>query len=169
MFWCCVGMTWPLWLHRCYTWCRGGCRHWGDLWHGCRCRNRDSRIWFLGHRCKWLWCSLGGCGMLWHRSGKPSVSMFQCGWWGLQLSIIASDIAFLEVASGMAVDGSICSAYLVAVLWKDTNYCRGYPDFPQGVICGNWLTSMEWCKLLRALVSIGLGMLSLVLKVLLSL
>ena len=29
----------------------------------------------------------------------------------------------------MVVDGSICSVYLVAVLWKDTNYCSGYPDF----------------------------------------
>ena len=33
----------------------------------------------------------------------------------------------------MVVYGSICSAYLIAVLWKDTNYCRRYPDFPQGV------------------------------------
>ena len=65
----------------------------------------------------------------------------------------------------MVVDSSISSAYLVAVLWKDTNYCRRYPDFPQGIKCGNWLTSIEWCKLLGALVSIGLCMLSLVLKV----
>ena len=88
---------------------------------------------------------------------------------GLGFSIIASDTAFLEVASGMVVDGSICSATLVAVLWKDTNYCSKYPDFPQGVKYGNWLTSIEWCKLLEALVSIGLGMLGSVLKVLLNL
>ena len=69
----------------------------------------------------------------------------------------------------MVVDGSIYSAYLVAVLWKDTNYCSRYPDFPQGVKCSNWLTSIEWCKWLGALVSIGLGMLSSVLNVLLNL
>ena len=57
----------------------------------------------------------------------------------------------------MAVDGSICSVYLVAVLWKDTNYCSGYPDFPQGVKSGNGLTSIEWCKLLRVLITLGLG------------
>ena len=148
-------MAWLSWLHRCYTQCRSECIHWGDLWYECRCKNWDSRIWCWGHRCNWLWCSLNGCGRLWHRSGKPGVSLFWCGW--------------LEVASGMAVDVSICSAYLVAVLWKDTNYCSGYPDFPQGVKCGNWLTSIEWCKLLRALFSIGLCMLSSILKVLFNL
>ena len=69
----------------------------------------------------------------------------------------------------MAVDVSIFSVYLVAVLWKDVNYCGGYPEFPQGVKCGNWLTSIESCKLLGALVSIGLGLLGSVLKVLLNL
>ena len=69
----------------------------------------------------------------------------------------------------MAVDGSICSAYLVAVLWKDMNYCSGYPDFLQDVKCGNRLTSIEWYKLLGVLITIGLGMLGLVLKVLLNL
>ena len=69
----------------------------------------------------------------------------------------------------MVVDGSIYSAYLVAVLWKETNYCSGYPDFPQGVKCGNWLTSIEWCKLLGVLVSIGLCVLGSVLKVLFNL
>ena len=68
----------------------------------------------------------------------------------------------------MAVDGSICSAYLVTVLWKDKNHYSGYSDFSQGVKCGNWLTSIELCKLLRALISIGLSMLSSVLKVLLN-
>ena len=42
------------------------------------------------------------------------MSLFQCGYWGLGFSIIASDTGFPVVASGMAVDGSICSAYLVA-------------------------------------------------------
>ena len=69
----------------------------------------------------------------------------------------------------MVVDSSICSAYLVAVLWKDTNYCGGYPDFPQGVKCSTWLTSIDWCNLFGALVSIGLCMLSSVFKVLLNL
>ena len=49
---------------------------------------------------------------LWHRSGKPGVSLFQCGWWGLGLSIITSDTAFSEVVSGMVVDGSICLGML---------------------------------------------------------
>ena len=68
---------------------------------------------------------------------------------GPGLSVIASDTTFPEVASSMDVDGSICSAYLVAVLWKDTNYCSGYADFPGGVKCGNWLMSIEWYKLLK--------------------
>ena len=165
---CCVDMAWLSWLQRCYIQCRGGCRYWGDLWHGCRCRNWNSRTWFWDHRCNWLWCSLSGCGRLWHRFGEPGVSLFWCGWWGLGLSIIATDIPFPEVASGMVIDASIWSVYLVAVLWEDMNYCSGYPDFPQGVKCGNWLTSIVWCKLLGVLVSIGLYMLSLVLKVLLN-
>ena len=102
-------------------------------------------------------------------SGKPGVSLSQCGRWDLGLSIFAFDTAFPEVASGMVVDGSICSVYLIAVLWKDINNCSGYPDFPQGVKYGNWLTTIEWCKLLGALISTGLGMLGLILKVLLNL
>ena len=73
------------------------------------------------------------------------------------------------MTSGTAIDGSLCSVYLVAVLGKDTNYCSRYPDFLQGVKCGNGLTSIEWCKLLEALISLGLGFLGLILKVLLSL
>ena len=68
----------------------------------------------------------------------------------------------------MVVEGSICSVYMVAVLWKDMDYYRRYPDFPQGVKCGNGLTSIEWSKLLGALISIGLGMLGSILKVLLN-
>ena len=54
------------------------------------------------------------------------------------------DTAFPKVTSGMAIDGSICSAYFVAILGNDTNYSSGYPDFPQGVKCSNGLTSIEW-------------------------
>ena len=169
VFWCCVSMAWPSWLDRCYTQYRAGCRHWGDLWHGCRCRNWNSRTWFLGYRCNQLWCLLSGCGSLWCRSGKLGVSLFQWGWWGLRLSIIAFDTAFPKVASGMAVYGSICSAYLVAVLWKGTNYCSKYPDFPQGFKCGNGLTSIEWCKLFGMLISIEFCMLNSILKTLLNL
>ena len=167
MFWCCVGMAWPSWLHRCYTWCRCGCRYWGDLWHGCRCRNWDSTVWFWGHRCNWLWCSLSDCGRL--SLLKPGLSQLQCGWWGLRLSIIALDSAFPEVESGVVVDDSICSAYLVAVLGEDTNYCSGYPGFPQGVKCGNGLTNIEWWRLLGALISIAISMIGSILKVLLNL
>ena len=100
------------------------------------------------------------------------MSLFQCGQcgkMGLRLSITAFDTVFPEVTSGITVGGSICSSYLVAVLGKDRNYCSWYPDFPQGVKCGNGLASIGWCKLLGVLVSIGLGMLGLILKVLLNL
>ena len=59
--------------------------------------------------------------------------------------------------------------YLIAVLGKDTNYSSRYPDFPQGVKCGNGLTNIEWHKLLGALLSIALGLLSSILKMLLNL
>ena len=88
---------------------------------------------------------------------------------GLGLSIAAFDTVLPEVASGMVVDGSICSVYLVAILWKDMNYCSRYPNFPQGVKYGNGLTSIEWCKLLGVLFSIGSGIFGSILKVLLNL
>ena len=69
----------------------------------------------------------------------------------------------------MAIDSSICDAYPIAILGKNTKYSSKKPDFPQGVKNGNGLTSIEWCTLLGELISIGLGLLSLILKMLLNL
>ena len=69
----------------------------------------------------------------------------------------------------MAIGHSICSASLVASLGKDKDYSNRYLDFPQGVKCSDGLTSIEWSKLLGALISIGLGSLGFILKALLNL
>ena len=69
----------------------------------------------------------------------------------------------------MVIDGSICSVYLVAVLGKDVDYSSRYQVFPQGLKCGNGLTSIELFKLLGTLISIRLGLLRSIPKILLNL
>ena len=56
-----------------------------------------------------------------------------------------------------AVCGTIAGAYLIAVPWEDVYHSSRDPNLLKGVICCNWLTSIQWCKCFAAFVSLCLS------------
>ena len=56
----------------------------------------------------------------------------------------------MEVPPHVAVCGTIAGAYLIAVLWEDAYHSSRNPNLSKGVVCCNWLTSIQWHKCFAA-------------------
>ena len=72
-------------------------------------------------------------------------------------SVSCLDTAFMEVSPCMAVCGTITGVYLIAVPWEGAHHSSRNPNLPEGVVCCNWLTSIQWCKCFAAFVSLCLS------------
>ena len=79
----------------------------------------------------WQLCHLWQCQLLWH--------------------------CVHGVSPCMAVGGTIASTYLIAVPWQDAYHSSRNPNLLEGVVCCNWLTSIQWCKCFAAFVSLCLS------------
>ena len=78
----------------------------------------------------------------------------QCGSCATWDSVDHFDTVFMKVSLHVAVCGTIAGTYLIAVPWKDTYHSSRNPDFSEGVICCNWLTSIQWHKCFAAFVGL---------------
>ena len=74
-----------------------------------------------------------------------------CATWD---SVSCFDTAFTEVSPHVAVCGTIASVYLIAVPWEDAYHSSRNPNLLEGVICCNWLTSIQWHECFAAFVSL---------------
>ena len=75
----------------------------------------------------------------------------RCATWD---SVSCFDTAFMEVSPCTVVCGTIAGTYLIAVPWEDTHHSSRNPNPLEGVICCNWLTSIQWCKCFAVFVSL---------------
>ena len=78
----------------------------------------------------------------------------QCGSGAIWDSVSCFDTAFTEVSPHATVCGTIAGAYLIAVLWEDAYHSSRNPNLLKGVICCNWLTSIQGCKCFTAFISL---------------
>ena len=78
----------------------------------------------------------------------------QCGSCATWDSVDCFDTVFTEVSPCAVVCGTIAGAYLIAVLWEDAYHSHRNPNLLEGVICCNWLTSIQWHKCFAAFVSL---------------
>ena len=72
-------------------------------------------------------------------------------------SVGCFDTVFTEVSPHVAVCGTIAGVYLIAVLWEDAYHSSRNPNLSKGVVCCNWLTSIQRCKCFAAFVSLCLS------------
>ena len=156
--WCHVGTAGSLGLHRCGMGCH---RLWcqGILLNNCHGRNSwglfhlDCLCWRCSRCGLHAWCRLWQC-RLYHWKAVSCWSL-QCGSCATWDSVNHLDTAFTEVPPCVAVCGTIAGAYLIAALWEDAYHSSRNPNPSKGVICCNWLTSIQWCKCFAAFVSLS--------------
>ena len=81
----------------------------------------------------------------------------QCGSGATLDSVNCFDTAFMEVSLHAAVCGTIAGVYKIAVLREDAYHSSRNLNLLKGVICCNWLTSIQGCKCFAAFVSLCLS------------
>ena len=80
-----------------------------------------------------------------------SLQYGSCATWDI---VSYFETAFTKVSPCVAVCGTIAGGYLIPVPWEDVYHSSGNPNLLEGVICCNWLTSIQWCKCFAAFVSL---------------
>ena len=80
-----------------------------------------------------------------------------CGSGATRDNVSCFDIVFTEVSPCMQVCSTIAGVYLIAAPWEDAYHSSRNPNLLKGVICCNWLTSIQWCKCFAAFVSLCLS------------
>ena len=80
-----------------------------------------------------------------------SLQCSSCATWD---SVDCFDTVFTKVSLYEVVCGTIAGVYLIAIPWEDVYHSSRDPNLLEGVICCNWLTSIQWCKCFAAFVSL---------------